>query len=111
VAQLARRARGALGTSPGRFSICSANSPFGELDYWYERTRPVPLAIITKPIAIAEIEAKIAAPLRSAIKAAQLLGVEVPEKYQTARLGGVPNGKRSQGKFSVFAYLHDMVPS
>ena len=49
---------------------------------------------------LSEIEAQIAAPVRNAVKAAQILGVPVPEKYQAVRVSGTAEGKRSQGKFS-----------
>jgi hypothetical protein len=47
-----------------------------------------------------EIEAQIVSPIRNAMKAAQLLGVEVPEKYRTMKFGATnSSGKRSPGKF------------
>jgi hypothetical protein len=46
-----------------------------------------------------DIEAQITAPIRNAVKAAQLLGVAVPEKYMTVKVNGVNDGKRSLGKF------------
>lgn len=49
---------------------------------------------------LADIEGQIAVPIRNAVKAAQLLGVPVPEKFQGIRVSGMGEGKRSQGKFS-----------
>lgn len=48
---------------------------------------------------LAEIEAQIAAPIRNAVKAAQLLGIEVPEKYLGVKGNGNGDSKRSLGKF------------
>ena len=48
---------------------------------------------------ISDIEVQIATPIRNAIKAAQLLGVDVPEKYKAIKVNGTGEGKRSQGKF------------
>ena len=45
-----------------------------------------------------EVEAQIGLPIRNATKAAQLLGIEVPEEYR--KFGGNGgNGERPQGKF------------
>lgn len=45
---------------------------------------------------IREIDVELNAPLRDAIKAAKLLGIEVPEQYQLKANG---NGGRSSGKY------------
>jgi hypothetical protein len=45
-----------------------------------------------------EIETQISAPIKNAVKAALLLGVEVPEQYRSVKVNGVP-GTRSLGKF------------
>ena len=45
-----------------------------------------------------DIEAQICAPIRNTIKAAQLLGVTVPEKYQGVKVNG-GEGKRSLGRY------------
>ena len=49
---------------------------------------------------LSDIETQIVSPIRNAVKAAQILGVPVPEKYQAVRVSGTAEGKRSQGKFS-----------
>ena len=49
---------------------------------------------------LAEVEAGIVAPLRNAVRAAQLLGVQIPEKYQSIKSNGNGGeGKRSKGKY------------
>ncbi len=48
---------------------------------------------------LADIEAQIVAPIRNAARAAQLLGIEVPEKYKTVRVNGASDSKRPLGKF------------
>ena len=50
---------------------------------------------------LVDIEAQLVSPIRNAVKAAQILGIEVPEKYRTMKLGAT-NGSnsRSLGKFS-----------
>ena len=49
---------------------------------------------------LSEIEGQIAAPIKNAVRAAQILGVEVPTKYQGVRVSGTGEGKRPLGKFS-----------
>ena len=44
-----------------------------------------------------EVEVQIGLPIRNATKAAQLLGIEVPEEYR--KFGGNGNGERPQGRF------------
>lgn len=48
---------------------------------------------------LSDIEAQIAAPVRNAVKAAQLLRVDIPEKYKGVKVNGTGEGKRPQGKF------------
>ena len=49
---------------------------------------------------IRELDTEIMTPVKNAIKAAQLLNVEIPEKYQSIKPNGNGGeGKRSKGKF------------
>lgn len=47
-----------------------------------------------------DIDAQISSPVRNAIKAAGILGIEVPEAYKKVKVNGSGEGKRTQGKFT-----------
>lgn len=47
-----------------------------------------------------DIDSQIAAPIRNAIKAAGILGLEVPEQYRDIKINGSSASKRPQGKFT-----------
>jgi hypothetical protein len=47
-----------------------------------------------------DIDAQISSPVRNAIKAAGILGIEVPEAYKNVKANGSGEGKRAQGKFA-----------
>ncbi len=52
-----------------------------------------------------EVDLQLVSPLRNAIRAAELLNIEVPEQYRSLK-ATLANGSRSQGKFDWSGGLH-----